>query len=153
VVLVFNRKRSHESPARRKTGGGDSDASFEAETDAEVDPDPASPILEISQRNWETHLGNRRRKKLAGIAQPFLSEERTFDADPDPEDADADADYDATNNYYDPAKLTFIFSTPSPLVKKSALLEESDKSSGGQARSPNHSYGDEVPILQISISD
>jgi hypothetical protein len=33
-----------------------------------------------------------------------------------------------THEYYDPAKLTFIFSTPSPLIKKSSQIDESIKS-------------------------
>ena len=33
-----------------------------------------------------------------------------------------------THEYYDPAKLTFIFSTPSPLIKKSSQIDESVKS-------------------------
>jgi len=32
-----------------------------------------------------------------------------------------------THEYYDPAKLTFIFSTPTPLIKKSSLIDESVK--------------------------
>ena len=103
-----------------------------------------SPILEISQRNWEVHRPKkaRRRKISLAVSQPFISDEEAFDSGlgKDSEEPQFDGDYDeATNEYYDPAKLTFIFSTPSPLVKKSTQIEESEKSVSPD-QSPNHSY-------------
>jgi hypothetical protein len=48
----------------------------------------------------------------------------------------------STHEYYDPAKLTFIFSTPSPLVKKSSQIEDSVESASHSNNNPNHLYND-----------
>ena len=154
---MFNRKKLSVEPNEVTTPIARNDFKVETVTEPESveEPEPEeieeentfrgdSPILEISQRNWEVHRPKkaRRRKISLAVSQPFISDEEAFDSGfgKDSEEPQFDGDYDeATNEYYDPAKLTFIFSTPSPLVKKSTQIEESEKSVSPD-QSPNHSY-------------
>jgi len=103
---------------------------------------------------------HKRRKKVSVVTKPFISDEIAFDADPESREegnvrgnvnGDYDVDDDATHEYYDPAKLTFIFSTPSPLIKKSSQFEETEKTN----KSPNHSYDEDSvqPPIVSKIED
>jgi hypothetical protein len=99
---------------------------------------------------------HKRRKKVSVVTKPFISDEIAFDVDPESREkgninGDYDVDDDATHEYYDPAKLTFIFSTPSPLIKKSSQFEETEKTN----KSPNHSYDEDSvePPIVTKIED
>ena len=157
---MFNRKRQTNPLQRQSEADGERETAQTEREETEIEivneinkendstsDDDDLPILEVSQRNWELHRNtkNQRRKILnSAISQPFIADDEAFDLGRD-EDNVGNVNYDDNNNnddnneYYDPAKLSFIFSTPSPLIKKLAQFEESDKTNDLN-RSPIHSY-------------